>query len=155
MVPSKNGSFLWAFVCDPVGIASIHSVCWHHLELHRGALNLQWSQSLTEVCSRSLGLLPVQHCSLGSGKSALTARVRFQLRVRSRQVGSVHLGFQSSRVLFFSSSKGVLQRQTDSTPSVSLRVQTDPLKNIPIRLDNHQPLRVRHLISTRTNEKLN
>lgn len=112
MVPSKNGSFLWAFVCDPVGTASIHDVCCHHSELQRGALNLQWSQSLTELCPWSLGLLSVQHCSLGSWKSVLTASVRVQLRVRSRQRGSVNWGFQSSRVLFFSSSKGVLQCQT-------------------------------------------
>lgn len=88
----------------------------------------------------------------------MTARVRFQLRVRSKQLGSVNLGFQSSQVLSGAAKACCSAEQPRSKSKwqarlpfylVSLRVQTDPLKNMHIKLDSHQALRVRYLISTR------
>lgn len=79
--------------------------------------------------------------------------MRFDSTDRSRQIGFLNSGFQKG-LFFFSSSKAkrllgqTVRFQVLLSPFylVRLKVQIDPLKNMHIRLENHQPLRVRHLL---------
>lgn len=156
IVPSEKQA-LWASASDQDGPGSIHDVFLVY-GLTEGCLksatvpeSVLFTEPVPAFSSVQLLLRLKQHRA---------GNIRFQLRIRSRQLGSVNIGFQRGQRLFFASSKGEkLQDQTalfqvqvrskaslSSIYLISLRVQIEPLKNMHIRLKNHQPLRASHLI---------
>lgn len=99
----KTSPFLWASASDQDSPGSIHDVFLVY-GLTEGCLksatvpeSVLFTDPVPAFSSAQLLLRLKQHRA---------GNIRFQLRVRSRQLGSVNIGFQRGQRLFFASSKG-------------------------------------------------